>query len=98
LDNIDIFISNKDKTPASTNSIETYIKEQLATKIQRFIVANVQLMTDKIEIKRTKINLEANKVRLLEKKNSLVAKKKELRVKIAALNTVRSSKAPTRNQ
>ena len=78
LDNTDIFTSDKDKTPASTNSIKVYIKEQLAIEIQRFITANAQPITNKIETEKTRVNLEANKVQLLKEKNSLITKRKEL--------------------
>ena len=77
LNNTDIFISNKGKTLISTNSVEVYTKEQLATEIQRFTIANIQPMTDKIETEKTKVNLEIDKIRLLKKKNSLIVKKKE---------------------
>ncbi len=58
-------ISSKGKMPASTNGVEVYTKEQLATEIQRLTTINVQLMTDKMETERTKVNLETDKARLL---------------------------------
>ncbi len=91
LDNTDISTSSKDKTSVSTNGIEVYIKEQLAVEIQRFIIANAQLMTDKMKTEKTKVNLEADRVRLLEEKNSLVVKREEFRVEIAAINAARLS-------
>ncbi len=72
----------------STNEVETYIKEQLAIEIQRFIATNVQLITDKMKIERTKVNLKANKTQLLKEKNSLVVKKKKLRIEIVVINIV----------
>ncbi len=78
LDNTDIFTSGKGKTPVSTSGVKVYIKEQLAVEIQRFIIANIQLMTDKIETERTKVNLETDRARLLREKNSLIAKREEL--------------------
>ncbi len=98
LDNTDISISGKDKTFISTNDIETYTKEQLTVEIQRFTVANTQLITDKIKIERTKVNLEADKTQLLKEKNSLVVKREEFRVKIAAMNIARSFNVPIRGQ
>ncbi len=91
LDSTDISASNKGKTSASTNGVEAYIKEQLAIKIQRFTIANVQLVTNKIKTKKIKVNLETDKAQLLKKKNSLVVKREELRVEIAAMNVIRSS-------
>ncbi len=88
MDNIDISISSKDKTPVSTNGVKTYIKEQLTVEIQRFTTVNTQLMTDKIKTERTKVNLKTDRMRLLRKKNFLIVKRKELRVEIAAMNTV----------
>ncbi len=96
MDNIDISISNKGKTPVSTNGIEAYIKEQLAVEIQQFITANIQLITDKIETERTKVNLEADRIRLLEEKNSLIVKKEEFKAEIVTLNAAGSSNVPVR--
>ncbi len=98
LDNTDISTSSKGKTPASTNGVEAYTKEQLTTKIQRLTIANIQLMTDKIKTEKTKVNLEADRARLLEEKNFLVIKREELRVEIAAMNAAGSSNAPVRSQ
>ncbi len=71
LNNIDISTSGKDKTSASTNGIEAFIKEQLAVEIQRFSTTNAQLMIDKMETEKAKVNLKADKIRLFGKKNSL---------------------------
>ncbi len=75
------------------NGIEAYTKEQLAAEIQRFSVANAQLINDKMETEKIKVNLEADKVRLFGEKNSLVAKREELWTEIATLNTTRPSNA-----
>ncbi len=91
LDNTNISILNKGKTPVSTNDIKTYNKETLNDEICRLIIINVQLIADKIEIEKTKVNLETDKTRLFNKKNSLIAKRKELRAKIAALYTAELS-------
>jgi len=79
------------------NSVEAYIKEQLAAEIQRLSVANAQLVTDKIETEKIKVNLKANKVRLFGEKNSLITKKKELRIKIVVLNIIGLSNIPIRS-
>ncbi len=79
-------ILSKDKTPASINSVGTFIKEQLAAKIQRLSTINIQLVTDKIETEKIKVNLKIDRVRLFDEKNSLIVKKEELRAEIAALN------------
>jgi len=89
LDNINIFTSNKNKTPASINSVETFTNKKLTAKIQRLSTTNVQLITDKMETEKIKINLETDRIRLLNKKNSLIAKKEELRTEIAVLNITR---------
>jgi len=91
LDNIDIFTLNKSKTPVSTNDIETYNKEILSDEIFKLIIANVQLMTNKIKTKKTRVNLETDRIQLFGKKNSLVIKKKELQTEIVILNTTGSS-------
>jgi len=51
-----------------------------------------------MEIEKTKVNLKTNKTQLLKEKNSLVVKRKELRVKITAINVVRSSNISIRSQ
>ncbi len=88
LDSTDIFISNKGKTPISTNGIEAYNKEILGDKIRRLTIVNIQLMTDKMETEKIKVNLKTDKVRLFNEKNFLVIKREELRAEIAVLNTV----------
>ncbi len=98
MDSIDIFTLNKSKTPISISGIEAYMKEQLATEIQRFITVNTQLMTDKMETERTKVNLEIDRVRLLGEKNFLVVKRKELRAEIVAINAVGSFNTLVYNQ
>ncbi len=97
LDNTDISTSNKGKTPVSTNSVKAYSKEALNNEIRKLTTINVQLMTDKMEIKKTKVNLETDKVRLFDKKNSLVVKRKKLRTEIVALNTTRLFNVPIRS-
>ncbi len=97
LNNTDISILNKGKTPASTNNVETYNKKILGDKIRKLITTNVQLMIDKIEIKKIRINLKTDKIRLLDKKNSLIVKKEKLRTEIVILNVARSSNVPIRN-
>jgi len=87
LDNTDISILGKGKTPISTNSIEAYNKKTLDDKIRKLTTTNIQLIADKMKIEKTKINLEADKIRLFGKKNSLIVKKEEFRTKIAILNT-----------
>ncbi len=62
LDNIDIFTSGKGKVPVSTNGVEVYNKEVLNDKIRRLIIANIQLMTDKIEAEKAKVNLKTDKM------------------------------------
>ena len=86
LDNTDIFTLSKGKILISTNGVETYNKETLDNEIRRLIIANAQLITDKIETEKVKINLEADKIRLFDKKNSLIAKKEELQTEIVILN------------
>ncbi len=96
LDNTDISTSSKDKTPTSTNDVEAYNKEALGDKIHRLTIANVQLITDKMETKKARVNLKTDRIRLLDKKNFLVVKKEELRIKIAILNAAKSSNIPIR--
>ncbi len=98
LNNTDISILNKGKTFILTSSIEVYIKEQLAIEIQRFIIANIQLVTDKIKTERTKVNLEIDRMRLLEKKNSLIVKREKLRIEIVVINVVGFSSVLIRRQ
>ena len=62
LDNTDISTSNKNKASVSTNGIEAYNKETLGDKIRKLIIANTQLITNKMKTEKTKINLEADKV------------------------------------
>ncbi len=62
LDNTDIFISNKDKTPVFTNGVKAYNKETLNDKIRILITTNIQLVTNKMETEKIKVNLETNKV------------------------------------
>ena len=62
MNSTDISTLNKGKAFVSTNNIEAYSKEVLNDEIRRLIVANVQLITDKIEIKKAKINLKADRV------------------------------------
>ncbi len=87
MDNTDIFILNKGKTPILISRVEAYNKEILNDEIRKLMVANVQLITDKMETEKVKVNLEADKIQLFNKKNSLVIKKKEFRAEIVALNT-----------
>ncbi len=87
MDNIDISTSGKNKTPISTNSIEVYNKKTLGDEIRRLTIANAQLITNKIKIKKAKVNLKTDKTQLFDEKNSLVAKRKKLRTEIATLNT-----------
>ena len=96
LDNTDISISNKGKTSVFTNGIKTFNKETLDDKIRKLIIANTQLMIDKIEIKKAKVNLETNRARLFDEKNSLVVKKKKLRAEIVILNVTEPSNIPIR--
>ncbi len=98
LDSTDIFTSGKSKTSISINGIEVYTKEQLVAEIQRFIVINVQLMTDKMKTEKTKVNLKVDRVRLLGEKNSLVVKREKLRAKIVIMNAVRSSNVSIHGQ
>ncbi len=91
LDNIDISILGKGKTPVSTNDIETYSKEALDDGICRLITINAQLVTDKMETEKARVNLEADKMRLFDEKNSLVVKRKEFRIEIVVLNVAGSS-------
>ena len=44
------------------NNAEVFTKEQLAVEIQRFSIANTQLVTDKIETEKIKVNLEIDRV------------------------------------
>ncbi len=76
------------------NGIEAYSKKALDDEIRRLTTANVQLMINKIKIKKAKVNLETDRVRLLDKKNSLVIKREELRTEIVTLNVAGSSNAP----
>ncbi len=69
--------SGKGKAPTSTNNVKAYNKKVLNDKIYRLIIANAQLITDKIEIEKAKVNLEIDKIQLFGGKNSLVVKKKE---------------------
>ncbi len=88
LDSIDISTSDKGKTSISTNDVEVYSKEVLGDEIRRLIAANIQLITDKMEIEKTRVNLEANRIRLFSEKNSLVVKREEFRAEIVILNAV----------
>jgi len=97
LDNIDVSTLGKDKTPISTNDVETFIKEQLAIEIQRLSTTNIQLVTDKIETKKVKVNLEPDRTRLLKEKNSLVVKREKLRIEIVVINATKSSNPPIRS-
>ncbi len=96
LDNTNISTSNKGKTPISTNDVKTYSKETLGDEIHKLIIANVQLITDKMETEKARVNLETNRTRLFDEKNSLVVKRKEFRVEIAILYTVGFSNVPIR--
>jgi len=86
LDSTDMFILGKGKAPVSTNSVEAYNKEALNDEIYKLTIANVQLMTNKMETEKARVNLEANRTWLLGEKNSLVAKREKLRTEIATLN------------
>ena len=88
MDNTDIFILNKGKTPISTNGVEVYSKKVFGDEIRRLITANVQLITNKMETEKARVNLEVDKVRLFGEKNSLVAKKEEFQIEIVVLNVV----------
>ncbi len=88
LDNTDISTSNKGKAPVSTNNVEAYSKEVLGDEIRRLIVANVQLVTDKIETEKIRVNLEVDRVRLFGEKNSLIIKREKLRAEIVVLNVI----------
>ncbi len=83
-----MFILSKGKAPAFTNGVEAYNKKILNNKIYRLIIANAQLMTNKIETKKTRVNLETNKTQLFNEKNSLIVKRKKLRTEITTLNVV----------
>ncbi len=72
--------------PVFTNGIEASSKEALGDEIRRLIVANVQLMADKMKTEKARVNLEVDRTRLFDEKNSLVAKREELRVEIVMLN------------
>ncbi len=87
----------KGKASVSTSGVEVYSKEALGDEIRRLIIANVQLMTDKMETEKVRVNLEADRIQLFGKKNSLVAKKKELRAEIVVLNVVGLSNVPIRS-
>ncbi len=91
-----MFTLSKGKTSVSTNDVEAYNKETLDDKIRKLIIANTQLMIDKIEIKKAKVNLETNRARLFDEKNSLVVKKKKLRAEIVILNVTEPSNIPIR--
>jgi len=78
LDSTDIFISNKGKTPISTNGIEAYNKEILGDKIRKLTTTKVKLITNKMETEKTKVNLKTDKTRLFNEKNFLIVKKEEL--------------------
>ncbi len=81
-----MFILSKSKALVFTNGVEVYSKEALRDEIRRLIMANIQLMTDKMKTEKARVNLEADRVRLFDKKNSLVAKREELRAEIVMLN------------
>ena len=76
MDNTDISILGKDKTPISTSDVEIYNKEILNNKIRRLTTTNTQLIVDKIKTEKAKVNLKADRMRLFDKKNSLVVKRK----------------------
>ena len=88
LDNTNISTLGKGKVPVSVNSVESYIKEQLAIEIQRFSAVNVQLVNDKMETEKIKVNLEVDRVRLFNEKNFLVTKREEFQIEIVTLNVV----------
>jgi len=96
LDNTDISTLSKGKTPVSTNGIETYSKKTLNNEIRKLIIANVQLITDKMKIEKVRVNLEANRVQLFGEKNFLVVKREELRAEIITLNAAGFSNVPIR--
>ena len=96
MDNTDISTSNKDKTSVFINGVEVYNKKTLNDEICRLIIANVQLITNKMKIEKTRVNLETDKTQLFGKKNSLVVKREELQAKIAALNTTGLFNIPIR--
>ncbi len=56
-----MFILGKGKAPVSTNSVEAYNKEALNDEIYKLTIANVQLMTNKMETEKARVNLEANR-------------------------------------
>jgi len=91
LDSTDISTSSKSKASASINDVKTYNKKILNDKIRRLIVANIQLIIDKIETEKTRVNLETDKTRLFDEKNSLIVKKEKLRTEIVILNIAGSS-------
>ncbi len=72
-----MFTLSKGKAPISTSGVEAYNKEALDDEIRRLIIANVQLIIDKIKIEKVKVNLKINKTRLFNEKNSLIVKKEE---------------------
>jgi len=88
LDNTDISILNKGKTPVSISNVKAYIKKILNNEIRKLIIVNTQLITNKIKTEKVKVNLEADKIRLFDKKNFLMVKKEELRAEIVTLNIV----------
>ena len=88
LDNTDISILSKGKTPVFTNGIEVYNKEALGDEIRKLTIVNIQLVTNKIKTEKARVNLEVDKMRLFGEKNSLIVKKEELQAEIAMLNAV----------
>ena len=76
------------------NGIEDYNKEVLDNKIRKLTIANIQLITNKMETKKVRINLKVDRTRLLDEKNSLVVKKEEFRTEIVILNIIRFSNVP----
>jgi len=85
LDNTDISTSDKGKTPASTNGIETYNKKIFGDKIRKLTQTNTQLTQNKQNSDATKITIKADKNQLVSEKNTLVAKHKKLQREIATL-------------
>ena len=61
MDSTDISTSGKSKAFVFTNGVEAYNKEVLSDEIRRLTIANVQLMTDKMETEKVKVNLEADR-------------------------------------
>ena len=72
----------------STNSIETYSKEQLAEEIRRLTTANVQLVNNKLGTEATNAKLEADRNRLISEKNIFVAKREELQTEFATTKAI----------